>query len=440
MKAMRTLIRCVVTLTLAAFALPGFGANSNNKTYQIDMTVLQQGSGTAPSQVQAVISNTSPSQSTSTISSIDIFVDLGWTIINSKNDPAHAIDAYESNAPTKKYAADTSQAGHIKITHLSPLKPVSITGTTLVVKFWVTMGSSGDGSWNANPYSGAQLNGNTFARNGGQNIASVATSALACSESFPVGAPVPGPAGSVYATRGLNKDGSGQTLEDAAACDAFPYFASDTTGNNVGLTQDLLHFRWDQVADSPAAFLYTIFYSSPPPSPLQVGWLDQQGNLAVNPGVDFSNVARLDAPTCIGLGSADPALPSPLGHLTNDIDDSSTTLKALFTPPLPSPFPFAIVVGTERMNVTGPGPNVFSWTVERGALMTQPAAHFQNDIMMSTPLQPIPDGAPPPYVAGAQAQMCAIAGTVEYHQGDNGPVIRYSKQIIDIGDGWVLGR
>jgi hypothetical protein len=184
------LLGSVLVFAIGALASPVMAANSNNKTFQLDMTVLQQGSGSAPSQVQAIVSNTSPSQSTATISSIDIFVDLGWTIINNKNDPAHAIDAYESNAPTKKYAADTRQAGHIKISSLSPLKPVAITGTTLVVKFWVTMGSSGDGTWNANPYSGAQLNGNTFARNGGQNIASVATSALDCNQSFPAAQPL----------------------------------------------------------------------------------------------------------------------------------------------------------------------------------------------------------------------------------------------------------
>ena len=437
MKNISRLLVSVLVLAVAVLALPSFAANSNNKTYQLDMTVLHQGSGTAPSQLQVVVSNTSPSQSTATFNSIDIFVDLGWTILNDKNDPAHKIEAYESNAPTVMYAADTRQPGHIKITKLAAVTPRSITGNTLVVKFWVAMGSSGDATWNAIPYSGAQLNGNSFTRVGGQTLASVATSSLGCNESFPVGASVPGPAGSVYTTRGLNKDGSGQTLEDAADCDPFFYFASDTTGNNVGLAQDLLHFRWDQNANSAAAFLYTIFYADTPPSPMRVGWLDSAGHLAVGPGVDQNAVVPINAPTC--LGGANAALPAPLGKLTANIDGLSTTLKAAFTPPRPS-FPFPIVVGTERMNVTGPGPNVFSWVVQRGALLTAPASHLQGAFMMSTPLPAIPAGAPSPYVVGGQAQMCVVDGTVEYHQGEGGPVFRYSKQVIDIGDGWVLGR
>jgi len=431
MKRNRDLMCCVLALAVAAFALPAFGANSQNKTYNLSMSVLAPGLGVGPSDVQAIIRNTSPRQSNGSINSVDLFVDLNWTPV------ADSFTIFESTRPSQLYTPDLSQKGHIRISKLNPLKP----GDTLTIRFKVMSSSCGDASWDAVAWSGSQFNGNFFTRDADSALLTeVPCADVACLESFPQLPSVPGPAGSVFTTRGLNKDGSGLTSDGATgpACAALDYFASDTAGNNTGLSEDLVHFRWDQSgAFASASFLYTIFYAAVPPNPIRVGWLDQNGHLAVGPGVDQNSVVAIDAPTC--LGGTNAALPSPLGKLTADIDDNSTTLKATFSHP-PVPFPFPIVVGSERMNVTGPGQNVFTWKVQRGALLTTPAAHASDAVIMSTPLPAIPEGAPAPYVAGGQAQMCVVDGTVEYHQGENGPVFRYSKQIIDIGDGWVLGR
>ena len=430
MKNIPKLLGSVLVLAAALLAVPSFAGGANGtKSFTLSMSSLGNGV------VQADIMNTSPATTggttVSSIGSVDLFVDLGWTFDpNSITVQGHPYKTKPSQQPP----------GHIKVSNVNAIKP----GVHLIITFSTTrLTSSGDGTFHANVYTGSSFNGNLFIQGGGAsvNLASVAAASLACNESFPpVGTALPGPVGSVYTTRGWNKDGSGQTLEEPNACDPIPYFPSDTTGNNAGLAPDVLHFRWDQGQNSSAAFLYTIFYSSLPPEPFAVGWLDNQGNLATNPGVDFSNVARINAPDCMPLAPATMAvLPQPLGHLTQGIDNnaSSTILHAVFSPPLPT-LPFAIVVGTERMEVMGPGPTAFTWTVQRNALNTGLSEHFQNDLMMSTPLPPIPADATFPYVPGNQAQMCAIPGHGSYTDANGNPV--YSKQIIDIGDGWGLGR
>jgi hypothetical protein len=132
------------------------------------MSVLTQGLDTGSSTVQAVIKNTSPAQSSSTLSSVDLFVDLGWTL-----DPNVQVTVFETADPSTKYIADTtSQPGHIIVQNLAPLKPVVKTGNSLVIAFSVTSGSCGDGTFNANVWSGSQIGtGNIFTQNGGRSHA-----------------------------------------------------------------------------------------------------------------------------------------------------------------------------------------------------------------------------------------------------------------------------
>jgi len=437
------LLGSVLMLFGALLALPSSAATqSNNKTFQLDLSVITQGSPGGLSQLKAVVSNTSPSQSTANFSSIDLFVDLGWTIV--RNDSAHPVTVFESNAPNVKYPANTSQPGHIKVMNLAPVKPIAITGNTLVITFWVT-GSSGDGTWNANPNSGSQLNGNVFTRTGGQNIASVASASLACggNQSFSI-AP-----GTILATRGMwNKDGT----VSGDPCAAVNYYASNTLGNNVGLPPNIVHFRWDQSGAnqtfSTAAFDYKIYYSTAPTT-TRVGWLRQNGSLAVDPGAnpsaDNNPVVFIDAPACLTVANQ---VPTPYGTLTQAMLSSDDvlfidTLGATLSPPAVVPAEgFSIYVGLERMQVTGYNEDG-SWNVVRGQLGTTADDHDVDALVMSTPLPALATQpaaylsangtfvtAPVnPYLANTQAQVC-LAET-----GTSGgfPFIR----LIDIGDGWV---
>lgn len=443
----------VLALALATAALPSYAAQSQNKTYSLDANVLLQGNSVAPSHLQLVIKNTSPSQSSSTINSVDMFVDLAWSIINDPaNDPTHPLLVYETNNPTSYYTADTSVPGHIKVSQLAVIKPFVSSNNALVLDFWVTASSSGDGSWEGNVWSGAGFSGNLFTRNGGQNIAMVASAALACGDSKPSATPT---AGTITVTRDpWNKNGT----SSGTTCDPVNYYASNTLTNYVGLPPNIVHFRWDlsgtDLTFSSAAFEYAIYYSGTAAPNTRVGWFYKSGALAIGPGANPNSdpnnpVVFIDTPVCLA-----DQLPTPYGSLNTQMNSSTTTLKidlstGSLTPPttVPQPDGFPIYVEEERMQVTGYSSS--GWTVKRGQLGTKAVSHPKYALVMSTPLPSLGDIAPAayvlladgtyataptnPYKASTQAQMC-IAGT-----SPTGASVPFNK-IIDIGDGWGVPR
>jgi hypothetical protein len=467
------LLGLVLLLALAMLAPPSFAAQSQNKTMTLQILTGETDTTHTlqPGQVQATITNTSPTQSNSTFGSVDLFVDLNWSF--------SSITATASGVPVSSKNINpgnpkNTPPGHIRISNVGPVKP----GNSLVITFLVS-GGSGDGTFNANVWSGSSFSGNLFTQTAGQNIGPVATDSLACNGGG-TGPEVP-MAGDVVATRGeWNKDGTVAAGQPGDPCNPAPIFVSNTFNNNVGLQQNIVHFRWNVSGTGDtfptAAFAYDIYTSSAPSSKL-VGWLYQDGTLAINAGANPNAntntngpnpVVFIEAPPCLNpQAMTTPPLPSPYGSLASGLDASTagSTDSIFFVgdpPASPPPTNFPIQIGLERMLVTSTTNDNGSWTVTRGDLQdagsptpAHPSDETFQPLIMSTPLPPI-DTTPAAYVLQSngtlatpstnpyeantvavphaiQAQMCLFtSGTSE-----NGvPFVT----IIDIGDGWGVPR
>jgi hypothetical protein len=450
----------VLVLVLAMLALPSFAAQSNNKTMSlVILTAVTDPTHTLqPGQVQATITNTSPSQSNSSFNSVDLFVDLNWAF--------GSITATASGVPVSPKNINpgnpkNTPPGHIRISGFTPVKPQQ----SVVITFSVT-GGSGDGTFGANVWSGSSFSGNLFTQTAGTNIAPVPTASLACVVDPDAPPPPPPGAGSIIAMRGeWNKDGTAS----GDPCAAVPYYASNTLNNNVGLPQNVAHFRWDHSGNLPppalpgtpdtfatAAFQYDIYYAAASAPDTRSGWLRQNGDLAVDPGANpnannANPVVFIDTPLCI----EPKQLPTPYGSLAANMDAVTTTLSFSSTGSHLSPPPvgltdFPIYVGLERMQVKEINDDG-TWTVERGQLGTSAVEHSIDagaPLVMSTPLPSLGDTAPAafllnpngtyspattnPYHANTQAQTCLVGSTSEGAPSSN--------QFIDIGDGWGVPR
>jgi hypothetical protein len=250
----------------------------------------------------------------------------------------------------------------------------------------------------------------------------------------------------------------------------------------VGLPPNIVHFRWNNSGTgdtfSTAAFSYDIYTSTPATNNKLVGWLYQDGTLAINAGANPNAntntngpnpVVFIEAPQCRNdQGSLTPPLPSPYGTLASPglaASTAGTTDFIFFVggPPASPPAPnFPIQIGLERMLVTSTSNEDGSWTVTRGDLQAagsatpaHPSDESFQPLVMSTPLPSIDTtptayllqsngdlGTPAanPYEANTvgvphsiQAQMCFLtSGTSE----GGVPFIT----IIDIGDGWGVPR
>ena len=358
-------------------------------------------------------------------------------------------------------AAQCTAVGNtVYVTNISP--PIQAQQTfdvTLLVTSCVVVNDANVGG--VAVYTGSQLNGDTFAPLAKNDSAfpmvltlskrteatqttpltitatGISCGTIGCSQSFPVENFTCSSASAtdcVNTIRGNNKDGVCSTNVD--------YFVTNLLRST---TNPLLHFNW--ATDPAAAFAYelTVQPANPTSEPAwQLSWLPTSG-----PPV------FIGAPLCIGadLSQYPPALipfPQSYGTLsasvkTNDkfiyVDTSSGQVT------VPSPFPsggFPIIVGTERMQVTKINTN--KWTVSRAQGGTSPTAPGVGAPVMSTPLplltsaQFSTDSATKNaqlaagYFVGQQAQMCRTAIS---HDNGNGT---WSTWIMDIGDGWVLGR
>src|SRR5213079_3308644 len=111
--------------------------------------------------------------------------------------------------------------------------------------------------------------------------------------------------GNVTASRSsTNKDGVA-----AASCNGAFAYVSDGVDSLGALPAGLVHFQVGNVAGtsafSTAVFQYTVTYASALTGDPLVGWLYQNGQLAVNPGADpNADVANgpvvfIQAPQCL---------------------------------------------------------------------------------------------------------------------------------------------
>jgi trimeric autotransporter adhesin len=228
--------------------------------------------------------------------------------------------------------------------------------------------------------------------------------------------------GTIAGNRGAsNKDGS--------TCVAVVYGVTGLVSN----TDKVVSLKWDTALQPYAAFSYMVTWNPTPVDPT-TGMPPTSRRTKVAWDVDAMNNPQY----VYGVGCLSPNLPASYGTVTASVGQSDTTISASLAG-TPSSLPFPIVIGTERMSVTGVSGSTF--TVSRGDGGTGATSHPAGAAVMSTPL-PIdnnPTMAPPnastpnPYL-GKQAHMCIqFEGFMTVSPG----FVQFKTNIFDIGDGLV---
>jgi hypothetical protein len=275
--------------------------------------------------------------------------------------------------------------------------------------------------------------------------------------------------------------------KDGTMCVLVPY-----TFTNTILTDDTVHLSWDANVQASPAFMYSLNWR---PRVVESTSLDSGWTLAPRPQVAWLTDGSGNPIYVPGLACLSGKLPAPYGTLQTGIGSGDTqititgipannptspySVPAPGAPALPTDqngnlLPFPIVIGaavgsatstaTERMTVlsavagsqTPPTSSSYSGTytitfnVRRGTVIeggATPVAHAAGSQAMSTPLPIIPNDtasfpATKPYVIGKQANMCiAEHGFQAFTLDASGNTqVMYFSTVIDIGDGWVLGR
>ena len=158
----------------------------------------------------------------------------------------------------------------------------------------------------------------------------------------------------VSGNRGLNKDNS--------LCKLVVYDLAFRGDSEVA-------FAWDTVNQPNAAFSYEIVWK---PEFVGTDGLPRRTQVAWTLTGNIPNYVP-------GRACLSPTLPAPYGTVTSD-NGATIDVSVTGTPPSGS---FPIVIGTERLTVTGIAGN--TWTVTRGQGGTTPVTHDPNSPVMSTP-------------------------------------------------------
>lgn len=444
--------RMLVILTavaFAAFALPGVAGN-DKKMYSLNMAILTSPPAAPPYTVTAAITN----QGNSTINSFNLSV-TGLTIVG-------------VNQPATGNATFTESS--VSVNNMHPLK----SGDSLTVTIGVS--SCGEGTWSATVWTGAHLNGQTFAQVP-EPLANLATTILCGQLNAGDLLDVPN-----SLTPHCITGERGFYDKDGGVRGGLPYVAT-----NFGA--DLLHFKWPDSTiadgvDALATFEYEVCAPGPAPAAgtTQVAWLNTNGHSASESGTP----AFITAQNCNVYANF---LPQPYGTLVSVSEDGTTiTVNVLsildplgvdggpFDPLQPngtikhpvidgeSLLSFDIVIDGERMTVTnvvsdenqagdlsdsvdlngGEGLETETWTVTRAVGGTTQTVHTAGGLVMSTPLPLItadvlPNPNPANYVVGHPALMCIADQDPGFDEGDEteDPATGHSTTFIDIGgDGW----
>jgi len=391
---------CVLmTILLAAFALPSMALNPQ-KIYGLTMQPIQSDppSFSPPFMVKATITNLSPNGN-SAIDSFTLSV-TGLTIVGFTPPASGTVQIDPSGA-------------FVNVTNLSPIKP----GTANAFDLTLKVASCGDGVWSAVTWTGSNLTGQNFQAVGDASPPTpISCGLLACNDPVAVtNTDTTNPSLTVTGTRGAyDKDGD--------TCVSVNYYVTNTLP-----VDKKVHFRWPTSgtqSDAAAAFKYVITAAAPPPVGFpKLAWKDSSGTPSFISACVSATSTSCVIPICTSVD-----LPKPYGKLAANISKTDTHI-AIDTStgviPVPTTFPFAMVIGAERVLVTKiTGSN--TWFVSRQQGGTGPAAHSANDPAMATPL-PLLTAAAGLYNAGDQAQMCVVGAET------SGNVIT----VIDIGDGWV---
>ena len=217
----------------------------------------------------------------------------------------------------------------------------------------------------------------------------------------------------------------GKYNKNGSTCIKVDYtFTNDILANNV------VHLAWDTNVQPYASFAYTMNW--------RLMSVDADGWTAIRPDVAWEADGSGNPIYVPGLACLAPSLPAPYGTLGANIATADPSVVVNTTAPIPAA-PFAIVVGTERMQVTSVtgAASPYTLAVNRGQGGTTAASHSSGDSVMSTPLPIVP--ASYALYAGQQARMCIVdhgftaAGT----DASGNALVMYSTTVFDIGDGWV---
>jgi hypothetical protein len=428
-------------MTFVLFALPSIGAQPQ-KYYSLefllpptvngqDNPAYDPGTGQLlpPVVVTVSIKNESPpSVGNSNISSFKFAVS-GLTILS-------------ASCPGAMCSVDPA-TNTVYVTNISPpVKATKVFTVTLQVSSCVVVGEAAIPPASVMVYTGSQLSGDLFAAYSGDATfplqltladpstlqpTGISCGDIDCGETFTVAnsqCNVPSDPNNpkcVTIVRGLDKNGLCAVTVDYSAT------------NNLYTSDKQLHLTWS--TDPSAAFAFKANVVSV--GSWKVAWLPDPG-LPVFITAPYCNDRAINPP-------ADLPLPTAYGILTVNVNDTSTLLHYDLSPGVTPPaVGFAIGIGSERMLVTGVGPNTL--TVQRGDGFTTAAPHLAGSYLMYTPLPKLvvdylgapyaftPAQTAAGYMIGLQAQVCLAS--VPLDNGDG----TWSAWIIAIGDPWLSGK
>lgn len=259
--------------------------------------------------------------------------------------------------------------------------------------------------------------------------------------------------------------------KDGLACVPLLYTFTNSilTPDPITGEDNTVHLAWDTSTSQLPAFTYTMTWKTVdaanplnPPSNTDTttyGWpvLKRTTYVAWQTSGD-GTVSGGSGPLPVyvpALTCASKDLPAPYGSLDAAIDNAQTSIVVDVPPTVPSGYPsatmpvtaspaapFPIVIGTERMSVTGVSVagGQYTLTVVRGDGMTTKAAHTGGVYVMSTPLPIDTDSTSPYYLQ--QVHMCVVNQgwmAVGIDPVTGIPQVDYFTTVYDIGDGFVKG-
>lgn len=259
--------------------------------------------------------------------------------------------------------------------------------------------------------------------------------------------------------------------KDGLACVPLLYTFTNSilTPDPITGEDNTVHLAWDTSTSQLPAFTYTMTWKTVdaanplnPPSNTDTttyGWpvLKRTTYVAWQTSGD-GTVSGGSGPLPVyvpALTCASKDLPAPYGSLDAAIDNAQTSIVVDVPPTVPAGYPsatmpvtaspaapFPIVIGTERMSVTGVSVagGQYTLTVVRGDGMTTKAAHTGGVYVMSTPLPIDTDSTSPYYLQ--QVHMCVVNQgwmAVGIDPVTGIPQVDYFTTVYDIGDGFVKG-
>ena len=408
----RTILRCSLAAALCIFASSVFAApqkvydllvcvgkfantyKTNDPLYDSDPTLcrpaqaqLSTALATIPTPIDARVFNLTPPTANSTISSIDLFVDVKWQVLNQFVGTVDKRVQVLDNSG--KWKADVSTTSHLKIANLAPVKP----DKWVTVRFYVNDVSCGDGGWDVTAYTGSGFTGDTFGPETSpfvKQVTSVACAQLNCNQGIDsvqpqgvdllLGTNSPKFIDKLY--RGNNQDGP------ASCSNLYVYQTPISELIRGTLTVTSLVTVWDKnlANPQPAVFRYGVnleptagFETTESKlSQMRVAWLPISDT---NPAPDFQSALFCE-------GGVVDANSTPFQY-TKLVEDNGDRIKVEVPTHALPPVPFSIMIQRERLLVTKINDNNVpnTWTVTRNTGGTSPPAspYASGTLVMSTP-------------------------------------------------------